>query len=421
MVQSTKKIIFSRVSFSLACATLPFVDLLPLCTYFFIITACSLLFTYKASFFSLKDYINPLTLLFFSFYLYQVVAWLIQPDAENAFSLEQKAALAIIPIIISVGTRLVPQLWSSAIAWYIGGCIMAGIASLINAFRLFLQDANPEHFFYHKYSSAINANAIYLSLHLLICMSLLHFYSEKNVLKINSKLRWLLLFFLYGSIILLSSRAAILSASILVLYMLISSLKLKKLRFARLAGLGIILLTTVLIATTNNPVKNRFQEIHVLPEEILKGKDFSNYPFNGLDLRLLLWRMGIEVLGEHDKWLTGMGGRTYHHSLNAKMRSYHLFEGDAVTQDTGYINMDMHNQYIDNLIQFGLAGLLLLVVIQSFVIYDAIRMKNINLLFFVLIFSLSFLTESLLETQAGILLFVVLIYGEWKHTKMSRV
>ena len=112
-----------------------------------------------------------------------------------------------------------------------------------------------------------------------------------------------------------------------------------------------------------------------------------------------------------------MGGRRYHGPLNEKMKSYLLFEGNEVTKDTGYLNYDLHNQYAENLVQFGIPGVLLLLAILLTAMSGAVRWRDPFLKALVLVFFVSFMTESALETQSGILLFTIFIYGAWRYRR----
>ncbi len=66
-----------------------------------------------------------------------------------------------------------------------------------------------------------------------------------------------------------------------------------------------------------------------------------------------------------------------------------------------------HNQYFQTLLESGWPGLLLLLFVLGYGLYFAYRMQQPLYAAFIILFSFSILTESMLETQNGILFFSV--------------
>ncbi len=77
----------------------------------------------------------------------------------------------------------------------------------------------------------------------------------------------------------------------------------------------------------------------------------------------------------------------------------------------------MNNQYMESYVQFGIAGVAVLMMILLYVIYGGLYYRDDTLVFAAVLFTLAFLTESVLEIQSGILLFVIIISGEWIYAK----
>src|SRR6185437_4739329 len=97
-----------------------------------------------------------------------------------------------------------------------------------------------------------------------------------------------------------------------------------------------------------------------------------------------------------------------------------VYSGNINSDDTGYQNYNMHNQYMESYLQFGAAGVLLLIAILFCIIYYSIRFENMYMLYTALLFSIAFITESVLETQSGILLFTIIISGEWTRLQKKK-
>ena len=73
--------------------------------------------------------------------------------------------------------------------------------------------------------------------------------------------------------------------------------KKSKVLLASMMTVGLLLIG--LIVLTNNPIKKRYQEIMDDNLDIVTQKSYSrDIPFNGLNLRLIIWRFGYEILNE---------------------------------------------------------------------------------------------------------------------------
>lgn len=410
----------SKYLFALACAAMPWVDLLPVTTWLFILLGVYLFFeviVIRKRF--PKSFPDVLSLLFFTFYLFQIIAWLQLPkDVFTRFSLEQKASLLFVPLLLSFHLDKSSEKWITGIKGFIAGNLLACIYCMSYAIAAFLQTGSYHTFFYHQFSSAVHANAIYMSLYVLVAMFALLYYQQAQMTALPSFAMLLCVTFFTLSIVLLSSKALIAIGSLLLILFFIRSMSWK---YATLITVSIALITIVL-GTTHNPVSKRFRDMKVGSyQDVLHQKDFTNYNFSDLDLRLVLWKMGLETLTEHNGWITGLEGRAYHNAFNKKIRSYKMFEGNSITKDTGYINYNMHNQYMENLLQFGIIGLITLIGILLITFISAVKQCNTLLVTLIVLFAASFLSESVLETQSGILLFTTFIYGEWKRSKLARM
>jgi hypothetical protein len=157
-----------------------------------------------------------------------------------------------------------------------------------------------------------------------------------------------------------------------------------------------------------NPVKGRFQEIasndySVMNRERLSEKD---YQFNGLTIRLAFLRFGKEILDQEGHWLSGTGIGDTQDALNQKFLEHHLYMGDPSINDPGYWNYNFHNQYLQTLVQLGLGGLIILLVVVLVPFFIKTFTYKSLFLLFNSIFGCFMLTESALEAQHGIVYFV---------------
>ena len=299
---------------------------------------------------------------------------------------------------------------------FIIGNFAASLWCIATAVARYLHDASVQYFFYHQLSSAVRANAIYTSLYVVVSMLyLIHFYTT-GIWKMPRLFMFGSLFVFIISLMLLSSKMIIVTGS-LIIFIFLFSLSNKQVKKFTLISFAALI---SLIMLTHNPVKKRFQDWNFKKtSEVLKKNDFSNFSFDGLDIRILLARLAFELTEENKTWIQGNGGPAYHTSVNKKMLAYGMFAGDEITKDTGYLNYDMHNQYLENFIQYGLVGLAILILILVTSFFQALRSKGLMLMSLTMLFFFSFLSESVLETQSGILLFTLIVFYEWKFTKLK--
>ena len=115
---------------------------------------------------------------------------------------------------------------------------------------------------------------------------------------------------------------------------------------------------------------------------------------------MLIWKNATEVGLENLP--LGVGTGDVHQSLNSAYEKHHFTEGVA-------INLNTHNQYLQTLVAIGLPGILLLLFICVFLIVHGIRTRNGYIVLIMLILMGNFLVESMLETQAGIVFFAVIV------------
>ncbi len=353
---------------------------------------------------------DPLFIMFGLYYLGFIIAWAVYPQDRSAtYALQQKAAFVAVPLLFLALPGWGPELWRAARAAFVCGTAFALLCCLGYAAAAYLKTGDPGLFFYHDLVKLLSANAIYTSLYVLISMVYLmdHLCNNKDSASGARVAMLILVVFLLGGLLLLSSKLLIVAGIISLLYYIFKYFR------SKWVGIGLAVVLAAGIAAvllTPNRINERFSVVAwQQPDVALRYSDYSNAAFDGLNLRLLLWRMGFELLDERKAWLTGLGGKHYHEALNEKIAAYKLYEG--------YRDIDFHSQYMEALVRFGIAGLILLIVTLGYILYCSFKSgKNLPGII-TIIFSMSFLTESVLETQAGILAFTIIISGEWiqKH------
>jgi O-antigen ligase len=276
----------------------------------------------------------------------------------------------------------------------------------VNAWLTYRTTGNSNAFFYHELASPLSGHAIYLSILVTIAILFLveSFFSTPALP--NRSIAICLVVFLLMFMMLLSSKLVLIFLFAYLFLMLTRLFHFN--HFKRMTVVGsfsILILLIVLMLGTNNPVSRRFYDVIDGRLSMAWQNNFTpgDY-FNGLQFRLLQWKLVPEILAERNRWMRGVGTGDAQDALNDKYLSRHMYAGDPDRGKKGYLAYNTHNQFLQTLLQtgiFGLVVLLLLISCLARIAWDAIDKlpKAYTCLLIVWLF-----TEAPLETQYGIIL-----------------
>ncbi|HAG16025.1 MAG TPA: hypothetical protein DCG69_05805 [Bacteroidales bacterium] len=217
---------------------------------------------------------------------------------------------------------------------------------------------------------------------------------------------------LFGFQFLLSSKLILttlifISVLITTVYFRMTGIKKKNIWISIGAVLGVLLLLSISTFT-----KKRFREItdYKQIESVFNKNYFGRaYYWNGLTLRLFQLRSFYEIEKDSDfNSYLGSGFNASQSRLNAKYAHYDLYRGPTGEgENDGYFIYNFHNQYAQLLVELGVFGGILIVLMLYFFVLHPIIHRNI-LLFGVGILFLAFaFTESYLLRQKGIVSFIL--------------
>ena len=243
--------------------------------------------------------------------------------------------------------------------------------SAATQYRPFVHRDFWERFDRSKALEPINGHPTYYSLYLLLTTLFLFYFLPNSILKF---------FLLLGNtifLILLGSKACLLTLIILLVMIGMDNVKKGKPRMNWMIG-ALLLGGSASLILLPNPLDRFNQTLHALTgnsEETLLSTDQRLHMWGSL-LELPIWRL---VLG------------------NGHIHSYTIL-------DTGMsFNLNMHNQYLEALLTSGVFGLfLLLVFLFGIFLVDYRAKKNILLVLFVTMLALNLVFENVLNRQWGI-------------------
>lgn len=217
----------------------------------------------------------------------------------------------------------------------------------------------------------------------------LGFFSALNIIiaykLFRAKKMWLFIItsiFSLAIIVLVSARLGLIIAIMMVLAIVIAEMKLK---FKYLAVVFVILSSlTFLFFQSNNPLKNRFQQLKY-------------------DTRLVVWEGVHEIFDDIKQPVLGLKNQN---AVSEKLLDYYENEVvfDYKPDKLRFVsrNYNTHNQFLNEILRGGILGVLILLLPFCVLIYQNIKAGdffNIILLLSVLLF---LMVENLLARQIGV-------------------
>lgn len=273
-----------------------------------------------------------------------------------------------------------------------------GLFLVVVAISNFIETNNVQVFFYNELTSSIDYHPVYLSFFLLFSLIIVIEGLRKKYLRLHLVLIISLVIFDSILLVLLSSKTML--VSLFLLFFVFILINYKKERKAVVISLFLFLSLAFLI-TQFSVTKNRINDSLLSSWDLLDKETFKyNDPFTGATLRLITWKFVIKKFIEKENILIGIGTGDAKRFINQVYIERNMDAG-------GYLNFNMHNQYLEYFIKFGLVGVLYFFGILFLFFRIAYRNKDLLFGLFLIIFSIFSLTESTLEVQKGIIFFIL--------------
>jgi O-antigen ligase len=167
-------------------------------------------------------------------------------------------------------------------------------------------------------------------------------------------------------------------------------------------------LVILILIIGGRPVMDRFANLQNIDFKVISEESYSyDTPLNGISLRLIQWRLAFEILEENDAWIIGLGQSNTQDILDDKYREVGLYTGNDELNDKGYLGYNFHNQFVETMVSSGSIGLILLLFLIILVVAKRKMLIFPNAVLLITI--LFFISESVIERQAGILVFSIII------------
>jgi len=312
----------------------------------------------------------------------------------GVFDITVKLALIIFPLIIGTSEKFSGAELRKIFFSFLGGNILAIIICLSLAFWHYQQSGfvSQQYFFYTGFSYFIHPSyfAMYCCLSLAICFWLL--FSRTIPKQTSSKIIIsVLIVFFICAIILLSSKAGIITMMLCIALFLAYIIFIRRKYLAGIVVVICFFLSIFLVIRNVSQLSERVKWMYNALTE--KNIDYSSGESS--EVRLLIWKTSCRIIAEHP---LGVGTGDVKDVL---IEQYHKAKMSGAEAK----RLNAHNQFLQTGIALGFPGLLILLALFAIPAYQCLRQKNFLYLMFLIICGINFLVESMLETQTGVVFF----------------
>jgi hypothetical protein len=344
------------------------------------------------------------------FFLLQIAALLYTVNMkEGTRAIELKTVLIAGPVMSVYLLHIGKGNWQRLMTGYVFSLLAVTLYCFVYALRHYWATGDTSLFFYHPLVAAVEQHAVQFAIFVLAAILFLKESYNKRQYCIGrgwhiAILAWFLLFLL-----LLSSKLVIVVTAVFFLYELVLRTRFARSGRRRAVSLAGIIIAVTLLFTVDNPIRNRFMTEVYGKMELVGRKQFNpNDRFNGSQFRLLQWRFTGEILNEQKRWWLGVSPGDAQECLDRKYIAMNMYVGGNTGNPTGFLGYNSHDQFLQSVLANGIPGLLAFALACTGLVVMAVKKKDVRLSFIVIMLLLFSFTESVLETQYALVLYICL-------------
>lgn len=337
-----------------------------------------------------KNIRNRFTFFSVSFYLLLIVGCFHSSNIDSAlFDLEVKFSLFLFPVILPL-VDLSRKEFGQVLLAYIIGCFVAFLICLSMATIYFYTLYDPSVFYYNNLS--VFHHPTYFSMYLNFAVIILYYFliSGKNDFYIKSDIILIMMVTIFSVfVVMLSSKMGLITLLIIIfggtiLWFLKSR--------AVFPSILVFLMVSSLIYMSfkySTLIQSRINEA-------VKSISEEDYSFSTTSARIAIWEVSLALFKEAPVIGYGTGD-----VKDALMDEYK-------TRDYKFLylkRLNAHNQYLQAVIALGAIGLIVFLFSIFYPLKLILHSRNMLYAAFLFLVTFNFLTESLLETQAGVVFY----------------
>jgi O-antigen ligase len=303
---------------------------------------------------------------------------------EGLFDLEVKLSILLVPLVFLTSNIINKYTVFGLIKTFIVGVSLSLGLQFILATINFQETGNTDVFFYNLFSHFHHPAyfSMYTNFAIASLLVLIFHYRDRPQFR-----HFALLGFLVVGIYQLSSRAGMLTLIVLLfyafVYIIFPKLRWKKMLYALFA-------TVLITAAILYPIARYTSTIREI--DVTTSKSSSG-------VRLAMWQAAIPLIKENP--IIGVGTGDVNRELQFRFAQERVVR--AVRD-----NLNAHNQFLQTQVGLGLMGTIALLIALLLPLWVSIKKGKLFYPLFVVILLINFLTESVLNTQAGVIYYTVL-------------
>lgn len=322
--------------------------------------------------------------------------------AEGAADVQVQIALIAWPLGITALGGLSRAARNRLFTLFTRALAISIILLLILALQQYVIDQNIEHFFYKNLAAWELVPQHYLSMYLSFAtLALIYrWFTRRSQMMTWQKAETFILVALFlGAQSLLSVRIQFIAMPLAFIPVLIAAVRMKSIgKKGWIIGgsvAAVVVTILFLLPGSQRRIMETYHELRSINKVVDKKQ--TNH-------RVYLWRYGTDVIAENPIWGTGTGGanKALHEKLldcDAKFwdgtTHYYLYEKEY----------NVHNVFMQSWMAYGLIGFALILIITVGPLIAFWKAGDYLTVGFLLLCIISFMTESMLERQAGVLWF----------------
>lgn len=328
------------------------------------------------------------------FYLLYVTGLLYSDDMNSGgFDLEVKLSLILLPLCFLVNPFAGLRSLITICNKFILGCATAMLLCFISAYLDYYIAGNFESFFYDSLS--IYRHPGYFAMYLVFAVSLVLLYVMHNYEKLPKLNLIALVTFvvLCGTfIIMLTSKAGIISfAGVLFTFFIYFILRYKQ----YVIGFGMIVLIFIISFIAVNKSETLKRRIAESFSALSEKQVQNDNDLETTSLRKVIWKSSFKLIKAN---VFGYGTGDVNNVLSEQYKK----DGNLKAE---HKHLNAHNQFLQTTLALGIFGLFVLLAMLIYPIFSLTGIQKIIFIFFIISIIVFCLTESILETQSGIIFF----------------
>jgi O-antigen ligase len=337
-----------------------------------------------------------------SFYFLYIIGLLYTSNYKvGLFVLEKKITLLLFPLLllplfqrVDIGKSIVYK-----IIGYI--TILSSIVLIVIAGYKTVILQNTQAFYFENFTTPL-LPYVYYSIYFAVGSLFLLESLFEQMIKWKYGVFILFILFIYSIsfLILVASKTGILAyafTSIILLY--------KKIENGKIITifLAVLIISSSTVLYFNDTTRGRFtelsQNLSILTRDELG--DWQEETLTGLNMRLLFWKISIVNSWKDNLVLIGNGTGDAQDYLDS------LYTNPKYNRE-GYVGWDSHNEWIFTYLQIGIIGVFMMGFLYAYLFRRAHITNDIKLLSFLLVTLAFSMSESILESNKGIVFFALM-------------